>query len=146
MIIPTVLEVNYHWHEPTTPSNYCMVAHSSDMHDPSWSMIPRHLQNTALPLHPRHYSSIPPGITPDFSLSCLMDINRLVTHSSDMQDLSWCTILRHLQDTALPLSPCHYSYILCCTTPDSSLLCHINTNGLVTAFRHHYCNIGTAPS
>jgi hypothetical protein len=52
----------------------------------------------------------------------------MVAHSSDMQDPSPHTILRPLQDTALPLPPCHYSYILRCTTPDSSLPHHINTN------------------
>jgi hypothetical protein len=135
----------------------CMVAHSLDMQDPSLHMILRHLQDTALPVSPCHYSSIPRRITPESSVSCPINADGLLTvymhqyrcmvaHSLDMQDPLPHTILRPLQDTALPVSPCHCSYILQCTTPDSSLSHHSNTDGLVTAYRHHYCDTGTAPS
>jgi hypothetical protein len=118
-----------------------MVAHSSDMQDLSQHTISRHLQDTALPLPLCHYS-IPRSITPEEE-SCLINANRLITaymrhypcmvaHSLDMQDPSPHMIPRHLQDTALPLSPCHCSYILRSTTPDSSLSHHINTDGLIT--------------
>jgi hypothetical protein len=43
--------------------------------------------------------------------SVLASLRRcMVSHFSDMQDLSQHTILRHLQDTEVPLYPCHYSY------------------------------------
>jgi hypothetical protein len=134
-----------------------MVTHSSDMQDLSQHTIPRHLQDTALPVSPCHYSSIPQCITPESSVSCPINADGLLTaymhhyccmaaHSLDMQDPLPHTITRPLQDTALPLSPYHHSYILRGTTPDSSLSHHSNTDGLVTAYRHHYCNTGTAPS
>jgi hypothetical protein len=134
-----------------------MVAHSSDMQDLSQHMIPRHLQDTALPVSPCHYSSIPRCITPESSVSCPINADGLhttymhhyccmVAHSLDMQDPLPHTIPRPLQDTALPLSPYHRSYILRGTTPDSSLSYHSNTDGLVTTYRHRYCDTGTAPS
>jgi hypothetical protein len=70
----------------------------------------------------------------------------MVAHSLDMQDPLLHTIPRPLQDTALPLSPYHCSYILRGTTRDSSLSHHSNTDGLITTYRHHYCDTGTAPS
>jgi hypothetical protein len=91
----------------------CMGAHSSDMQDPSQHMILRYLHDTTFPFHHHHYSSITLGITLDSSSSCLKDAEGLipaymhlpgitssihccmVALSSDMQDPSWCTILRH---------------------------------------------------
>jgi hypothetical protein len=69
----------------------------------------------------------------------------MVAHSLDMQDPSPHTIPRPLQDTTLPLSPCHCSCILRCITPDLPLSHHSNAEGLVTTYRHHYCNTRTAP-
>jgi hypothetical protein len=94
---------------------HCMVAHSSDMQDLSHHTIPKHLQDTALPLPLCHYSSIPRSITLESSLSCLINTDRIITiymhhyccmvaHSFDMQYPSPHTIPRHLQDTALPSS------------------------------------------
>jgi hypothetical protein len=126
-----------------------MVAHSSDMQDLSQHMIPRHLQDTALPLPLCHYSSIPRSITLESSSSCLINANRLITaymhhyrcivaHSLDMQVSSPHMILRHLQDTALPVSPCHYSSIPRCITPESSVSCPVNADGLLTVYMHHH--------
>jgi hypothetical protein len=109
---------------------HCMVAHSLDMQDPLPHTILRHLQDTALPVSPCHYSSIPRCITPESSVSCPINADGLLTvyihhhrcmvvHSLDMQDPLPHTIPRPLQDTALPLSSCHRSYILRCTTLDS---------------------------
>jgi hypothetical protein len=56
----------------------CMVAHSSNMQDPSQNMLLRHLQDTTFPFHHHHYSSIPPGITPDSSSSCFKDVKGLI--------------------------------------------------------------------
>jgi hypothetical protein len=70
----------------------------------------------------------------------------MVAHSLDMQAPSPHMIPRPLQHTGLPLSPCHCTYILQGTTPDSSLSHHSNTDGLITTYRHHYCETGTAPS
>jgi hypothetical protein len=70
----------------------------------------------------------------------------IVAHSSDMQDLSWHTIPRPIQDTALPLPPCHYSYIGWHTTPESSLSSLVNTDRLITIYMHHYCDTRTTPS
>jgi hypothetical protein len=134
-----------------------MVAHSSDMQDLSQRTILRQLQDTTLPSPLCHHSSIPRSITPESSLSCLINADGLITtymhhyhcmvaHSLDMHDPSPHTIPRPLLDTALPVSPCHCSYILRCTTPDSSLSHHSNTDRLVTAYRHHYWDTGTAPS
>jgi hypothetical protein len=136
---------------------HCMDAHSLDRQDPSLHTIPRHLQDTALPLPLRHYSSIPRSITQESSLACLINADGLLTaymhhyrcmvsHSLDMQAPSPHTIPRPLQHTALPLSPCNCTYIVRGTTPDSSLSHHSNTNGLITTYRHHYCDTGTAPS
>jgi hypothetical protein len=136
---------------------HCMVAHSLDMQDPSPHTILRPLQDTALPVSPCHRSSIPRFITPESSVSCPISANGLLTvyrhhhhcmvaHRLDMQDQLPHTIPRPLQDTALPVSPCHYSYILRRTTPDSSLSHRSNTDGLITTYRHRNCNTGTAPS
>jgi len=137
---------------------HCMVAHRMDMQDPSPHMIPRPLQDTVLPLPLCHYSPIPRSITPESSLSCLINADGglltvymhhhrcMVAHSLDMQEPLLHRVPRPLQDTALPLAPFHCSYILRGTTLDSSLSHHSHTDGLVTAYRHHYCNTRTAPS
>jgi len=52
----------------------------------------------------------------------------------------------YLQDTALPLSPHHYSSIPRLTMPDSSLSSLINANSLIITYIHHLCDTGTAPS
>jgi hypothetical protein len=119
------------------------------MQDLSQHMIPRHLWDTALPLPPHTYSSIAQSITPESSLSRLINADGLLTaymhhhscmvsHSLDRQDPSLHMIPRHLQDTALPVSPCHYSSIPRCITPESSISCPINADGLLTVYMHHH--------
>jgi hypothetical protein len=139
-------------HKPTSccvQVQHCMVAHSSDMQDLSQHTILRHLQDTTLPLPLCHHSSIPRSITPETSLSCLINADGLITtcmhhyccmvgHSLDIQDPSLHTIPRHLQDTALPVSLCHYSSISQCITPESSVSCLINANGPPTVHMHHH--------
>jgi hypothetical protein len=77
-----------------------MVAHCSDMQDLSQHTIPRHLQDTEVPLYPRHYSyssNYYTGLIIPMLYQCRSYQGRIYP------SLSKHAIPRRLRDTALPL-------------------------------------------
>jgi hypothetical protein len=103
-----------------------MVAHSSDMQDPSLHAIPRHLQHTESSLSPRQYSPSPQCFTPDSSLSHSRNADGLVT-----------AYMHHVTSTSsIPLH----------ITLDSTLSRPLDAEGLVTTYMHHHHDTETAPS
>jgi len=99
----------------------CIVAHCSNIQDLSWCTIPRHLQDTAVPLHPRHYSyssnyytgliitphyysPIPQLTTPGSSLSILMaSLLHICTNIMTPDPLPHNTRLQNTMPTLFPL-------------------------------------------
>jgi hypothetical protein len=78
----------------------CMVAHCSDMQDPSRHTILRQLQDTEVPLYPRHYSyssNYYTGLIIPMLYQCRCYQGRIYP------SLSRHAISRRLQHTALPL-------------------------------------------
>jgi hypothetical protein len=79
---------------------HCMVAHCSDMQDLSRHTILRHLQDTKVPLYPRHYSHSSNYYTGPI-IPMLYQYRRYQCRI--YPSLSRRAIPRRLQDTALPL-------------------------------------------
>jgi hypothetical protein len=82
------------------PKSRCMVSHCSDMQDLSRHTILRHLQDTEVPLYPRHYSYSSNYYT-GLIIPMLYQYRRYQCHI--YPSLSRCAIPRRLQDAALPL-------------------------------------------
>jgi hypothetical protein len=78
----------------------CMVAHCSDMQDLSRHTIPRHLQDTEVPLYPQHYS-----YSSNYYTGLIIPMLYQCQHYQCCiyPSLSRRAIPRRLQDTALPL-------------------------------------------
>jgi hypothetical protein len=68
---------------PSLMANWCMVAHCSNMQDLSRRTIPRHLQDTALPLHPCYGSPISRFTMPGASFSIpTASLPHICTHTA----------------------------------------------------------------
>jgi hypothetical protein len=116
-----------------------MVAHSSDMQDLSCHTILRHLRDTTVPLHPRQYSyssnyDTKPIITPPYQYRR----TPYRIHAPVMTQDTETPTTRSITIMSLLLLP----YPL---TRHARFI-NINTDGLITAYMHQYCNTGPTPS
>jgi hypothetical protein len=118
----------------------CMVPHSSDMQDLSWRTIPRHLQDTTLPLCPRHLLLFLESRHQTHHYHALSTLMLLLPHIS---------IPVTVHNTKTPTGRCNTITSLRLLTYPSThhaRLIIINTNGLVTAYMHSYHDTEPAPS
>jgi hypothetical protein len=114
---------------------WCMVAQYSDVQDLSRHTIPRHLQDTAVPLYPHHYS-----YSLNYYTGCIISLPYQCRcyHYRIYAPLSQCQMPRQLQDATLPLHPRYDSPTLQFTVLGSSL-------SISTASLPHICTHTTTP-